>query len=104
MSVQTVGWTLKGKIYHWTFNCKLRTSPHSTKLQMPQVITQQDEVMNGIRAGYQTDNLFSKVIKDLAQYPKFQMNDGLLYLKKDDGKRLLLCIPRTIYDSSRITE
>jgi len=69
-----------------------------------QVIVQGEKLMTGIHAGYKADNLFSKIINDLAQYPKFQMDNGLLYLKKDDGKKLLLCIPRTIYDNSRIME
>ena len=48
----------------------------------------------GMRHKYSEDSLFKPMLKNLAQFRNFEVEDGLIYLKKKG--RELLCIPRII--------
>jgi hypothetical protein len=59
----------------------------------------------GVRAGYQQDDFFAKIIANPAHYPTFEYVDGLIHATNLEGKKCL-CIPRVpgLCGPRRLTE
>ena len=62
-----------------------------------------DGFMQAIREGYQLESTFSKILNEPSHYPRFTLEDGLLFTINRKGERVL-CIPRVKYKNRTTTQ
>ncbi|TDL14374.1 hypothetical protein BD410DRAFT_693022, partial [Rickenella mellea] len=61
------------------------------------------QFLTGVRVGYQTDALCSKIIAAPDAYSSFSIDDGLLFSKNHFGDPVLV-LPRSLLDGRSIPE
>ena len=68
-----------------------------------QVMNTMEGFLEGVREGYASDTLLSKIRDNPDQFSRFRISDGLLYMDRADALPVL-CIPRTMHGSRKLTE
>ena len=71
--------------------------------RLPQVMTTVDGFLGSVRAGYGDDPLFAKIRENPDQFNRFRWHEDLLYMDRTGGLPVL-CIPRAMHNSRRLTE
>ena len=73
------------------------------KVPLPVVMTTTDGFLEHVRAGYAEDPLFVKIRDHPDQFSRFRWQEDLLYMDRT-GELPVLCIPRTMHKSRKLTE
>ena len=81
----------------------LEESQPGNGTSLAQVMTATDGFIESVRAGYANDPLFSKIRENPDQFNQFRWVDELLYMDRADALSVL-CIPRTVHKTRRLTE
>ena len=77
---------------------KLGSLPESLRIHL-----EGGNFLTVIRNGYWRDTLFSKVIRNVAQHPRYAMHDGVLYFMSAVGDPVI-AIPGSLSKGRRVTE
>ena len=72
-------------------------------VSLPQEMTATEGFLENVRTGYTKDPLFVKIKENPDQFSRFRWQEGLLYMDRTEGLPVL-CIPRTMHKSRRLTE
>jgi len=81
----------------------LEDGQRGNETSLQQVMTTADGFLESVRAGYKDDPLFKKIRENPDQFSRFRWLDSLLYMDRTGGLPVL-CIPRTMHGSRKLTE
>lgn len=77
--------------------------PPDNGTSLAQVMTTADGFLESVRAGYKDDPLFAKIRDNPDQFSRFREHNGLIYMDRTGGLPVL-CIPRAMHKSRKLTE
>jgi RNase H-like domain found in reverse transcriptase/Reverse transcriptase (RNA-dependent DNA polymerase)/Integrase zinc binding domain len=71
--------------------------------ELPIRIEGHDELIKTFKKGYKDDSLFKKVKENPKDYPKLQIEEGIIYATSRAGRKVI-CIPDTLSKKRRVRE